>query len=271
MAPIRGVVALMLTRTAAAATLRAGGLSNPVLETPDLTAYDPTEVLCTRHKAGGTPVIQGWCRDWLACIKTGAQPAGTAAAVRSAWKPADCREVCGTWPVMSQPEGTAALLAAGSHKGIRGSLAAEAKLFDARANSTRKDCQTSCSKFQTSLTECVAMILFEPGKVAAMGIPETNKPAAPAHCTSKHTGCMPDLRVQYQKCMSKSSNPAHACKSLKTSVEDCKDCPQLEETYMSHYHSFVGGCMDQLNAYWQATHPSAQEVALPGAAGCTVH
>lgn len=50
-----------------------------------------------------------------------------------------------------------------------------------------------------------------------------------------------------------------------------EDCPQLSENYLSHYHSFVGGCMDQLNAYWAATAPSAAAAAIPGAAGCTVH
>jgi len=30
--------------------------------------------------------------------------------------------------------------------------------------------------------------------------------------------------------------------------------------------------MDQLNAYWAATHPNAGKyAAIPGASGCTVH
>lgn len=229
---------------------------NPILDTPDITAYDATEVLCAKGKtADGKPNVQGWCRDWVACVKAKAQPAGDAAAVRAAWKPAECKEYCGVWPVTSKPEGTKFL--------------AMSKMLGSKTNST-KDCMSSCTNFQESLTSCVATILFEPGKVAAMGIPDKSKPAAPAHCTAK-AGCMPDLKIQYQKCISKATSPGKDCQTLKASVSDCKDCPQLGENALSLYHTYTGGCMDQLNAYWQATHPSAKEAAVPGAAGCAVH
>lgn len=236
-------------------------LANPVLDTPDLTAYDPTRVLCQLgNDASGKPRIQGWCRDWVACIKAGAAPKGDRAAVMTAWKPADCREVCGQWPSMTGPEVSAK---------NRSALLDRKQNFLAVGSS--RDCGTSCQNFQESLSSCVAMILFEPGKVAAMGIPDKNKAPLPAHCEAMNTTCMPDLPIRYQKCMAKSSKPSQECKLLKTDFEECKGCPQVEGKFLSQYHAFVGGCMAQLNAYWQATHPHAGVAAIPGASGCTVH
>mmetsp|Transcript_79356 Transcript_79356/g.202080 ORF Transcript_79356/g.202080 Transcript_79356/m.202080 type:complete len:251 (-) Transcript_79356:123-875(-) len=224
-----------------------------VLDTPDLTAYDPTDVLCTLSKRGKKE-IQPWCKNWLACIKTGASPAGDAAAVRSAWKPADCKEVCGKWPATTGPEGGR-------------------KSFLLMIGQGAKDCEASCANFQKSLTGCVAKILFEPGQVAAMGAPKKGAPPAPAppaQCTGNATSCVPDLPIQYQSCMVK--NHPSKCKNLRAAVEDCKDCPALKnENAVSQYAAFVGGCMAQLNAYWQATHSSAGGYAIPGAKGCTVH
>mmetsp|Transcript_75890 Transcript_75890/g.226242 ORF Transcript_75890/g.226242 Transcript_75890/m.226242 type:complete len:292 (+) Transcript_75890:52-927(+) len=250
---------------------------NPVLDTPDLTAYDPTTVLCARGKdADGKPKIQGWCRNWLACIRAGAQPQGDKAAVLAAWKPADCREVCGVWPVLTPPanrtaprNGTAPAKDAGLANGTRNTSEAQGGI--AALLQSGRDCNSSCANFQESLSSCVATILFEPGKVAVMGIPSGNSPTPPAHCTAANATCMPDLPIRYQRCVAKAAKPARDCKVLKLDMEDCKDCPQLEGTYLSKYHSFVGGCMDQLNAYWQATHPGAGGAALPGSAGCSVH
>lgn len=279
---VYGASALLLLAPRGVAAVARQGLhlglriSNPVLDTPDLTAYDPTEVLCTKGRdEHGNPKIQGWCKDWLACIKAGAEPAGDAAAVRAAWKPADCREVCGLWPATTRREGTSVLLAqralAPTARLQTSSSARLAKLYGVRVNGTVGDCQTSCSNFQESLTECVAMILFEPGQVAAMGIPEDGPTAPPpVYCRGEHTECVPDLQLQYQSCLTKTHEPSE-CKVLKTAVEGCKDCPQLSENYMSHYHAFVVGCMDQLNAYWQATNPAAGEAAILGATGCMVH
>jgi len=255
--PLSMALAKVLVLAQSVGSVSAVTFRNPILDTPDLTAYDPTEVLCAKGKtADGKANVQGWCRDWVSCIKTNAQPAGDAAAVRAAWKPADCREFCGVWPVTSKPEGSTFL--------------AVSKLFGTKQNNT-KDCMSSCANFQESLTNCVAKILFEPGKVAAMGIPDKSQPTGPALCSIKNTHCLPDLKINYQKCLSKASSPSKDCANLKASVDECKDCPQLQENYLSHYHAFTGGCMDQLNAYWQATHPSAKEAAVPGAAGCAVH
>lgn len=260
---LAGLLAAGSLPAAEASLLRRSGVGGP-LDTPDLTAYDPVEVLCTRSP-GGVKKVQGWCKTWVACIKKGATPAGDAAAVRAAWKPADCKEVCGAWPVTSKPEGkqknASALLATWSAGG-RGN----------RTSQDAKDCEKSCGNFQDSLTKCVAMILFEPGKVAAMGAPSGKAPPKPpAHCSSKGTSCLPELPINYQKCMAREDDPTKKCKTLKTAMEDCKDCPALSENFLSHYHAFVGGCMDQLNAYHQATHPDAAAAAIPGAAGCKVH
>mmetsp|Transcript_49788 Transcript_49788/g.115574 ORF Transcript_49788/g.115574 Transcript_49788/m.115574 type:complete len:267 (+) Transcript_49788:1-801(+) len=239
---------------------RAGGrqsgvdnLQNPVLDTPDLTAYDPVQLLCSQ---GGSNKLQAWCKDWLACIRQGAAPEGTKAAVLAAWKPADCREVCGEWPVLSSPPKN-------SSTGVNGTVAA---FFQGA-----RDCDLSCHNFQGSLSSCVATILFEPGKVAVMGALGQDKPAPPSHCLARNTSCMPDLPVRYQRCVAKAVKLHQECSALKAHVKDCSGCPQLEGTYVSEYHTFVGGCKDQLNAYWQATHPQAGMAALPEATGCKVH
>merc|ERR1712061_51564 len=83
----------------------------PALRTPDRTPYDPTMLLCQLGKdTEGKPKIQSWCKKWLTCIKKASQPKMDAAAVLTAWKPADCREVCGEWPVLKSPKKKAALL-----------------------------------------------------------------------------------------------------------------------------------------------------------------
>lgn len=256
--------------------------ANPVLATPDLTAYDPTTVLCSAGKdASGQPKIQGWCRDWLACIRKGAQPQGDKAAVLAAWKPADCREVCGIWPSLTPPaNGTAPATnatapvnapAPANATGTAAAAPAPAPPALAALLQQGKDCNSSCSNFQESLSSCVATILFEPGKVAVMGAPGHTTPAPPpAYCAGNAT-CLPDLAIHYQRCVAKSKKPSKDCQALKMQMADCKGCPELQSGYLSQYHTFVGGCMSQLNAYWQATHPQAGIAALPGSAGCSVH
>jgi len=213
--------------------------------------------------------------QWLSCIKQKAAPQGDPASVMTAWGPADCREYCGTWPVTSGMEGN-------SSRGA-GNASRAASFLSLRASS-RDDCLESCDNFQHSLSSCVATVLFEPGKVVAMGMPDgaAAKKSASQICTSRNTSCMPDLPFEHQKCISAragrvlgktmSKETEMACERVKMDMEDCKDCPQLSPEYTSHYHSFVGGCMDQLNAYWAATHPNAgPHAAIPGASGCTVH
>jgi len=143
----------------------------------------------------------------------------------------------------------------------------------------QKDCMDSCGAFEESLARCLATILFEPGRIATMGgAPGSSgsepflgapSPAMPPQCSGVGTNCVPDLPIQYQRCVSQ--KPLSQCALLKDHMDECKDCPQLSENSLSEYHTFVGGCMDQLNAYWQATHPMAKTAALPRAGGCDVH
>eukprot|EP00929_Paragymnodinium_shiwhaense_P034894 TRINITY_DN18937_c0_g1_i1.p2 TRINITY_DN18937_c0_g1~~TRINITY_DN18937_c0_g1_i1.p2 ORF type:complete len:274 (-),score=78.73 TRINITY_DN18937_c0_g1_i1:124-945(-) len=243
-----------------------------------LPSYDPTEVLCTLGKdSDNKPKIQGWCQNWLECVETKSQPAGDQSAVMKAWSPAPCKEVCGEWPETTPKEG--ALLQANS------TTSAVAALFglDGKSGGTPV-CVKSCEKFQDSLSKCVAKILFEPGQVAAMGAPDDNKAKAdfPAYCKDKDTPCMPDLPIRQQQCMKhKTKQVVHKveipedkkleCKTIEGDMEHCKDCPQLQPLGQSQYATFIGGCMDQLNAYHQATHPDAGSQALAGATGCKVH
>lgn len=141
----------------------AAGLAGP-LDTPDLTPYDPVEVLCTLgREAGGAPKISPWCKNWLQCIKSKANPEGTPEAVMKAWSPANCKEYCGHWPVMTAKEGTAkSFLENANASAVTGLINMH----------SQGDCLKSCGNFQSSLSSCVATIMFEPGKVAAMGIPK---------------------------------------------------------------------------------------------------
>jgi len=253
---------MMALRFVVLALPLAAGMKGP-LDTPDLTPYNPTEVLCTlgRDKAGKAK-ISPWCSDWLQCIKTKASPGGSPAEVKKAWGPAPCKEVCGTWPAMTPKEGgKKAAFLQGESEG---------------------DCVKSCENFQTSMSSCVSTIMFEPGKTASMGLKKKG-PAPAAICTRKDSPCMPDLEINHQKCLGHKTKKtldkqykipdqvSQGCKLLKMNLEDCKGCPQLAFNGQSEYAAFTGGCMDQLNAYWQATHPEAGKSAIPGATGCTVH
>jgi len=233
------------------------GLNGP-LDTPDLTPYNPTEVLCTLGRdKDGKAKISPWCSDWMQCIKTKAAPSGTTEKVKAAWGPAPCKEVCGKWPQTTKKEGTF--------------LQEEG------------DCVKSCENFQASLSSCVATIMFEPGKTAAMGLKKANAPKPAEICTQKDSPCMPDLEINHQKCIGHKTKKtldkgykvpdeiAQGCKMIKMNLGDCKKCPQLQGGGQSQYAAFTGGCMDQLNAYWQATHPKAGKSAIPGATGCKVH
>jgi hypothetical protein len=232
------------------------------LHTPDLTAYDPVKVLCTLGRdADGNPKIQDWCEDWTKCIKTKAIANGTEAAVKDAWDPADCREVCGVWPSMSFAQ-------------LRGK---------AKSSDSKDECVKSCDNFQSSLSMCVAKIMFEPGQVSAMGSSDSSNASPPAICTEKDTPCVPDLAIKHQKCLGHKTKATlddtytipkaieDACALIKSDLDDCKTCPQLDEDSQSEYAAFTGGCMDQLNAYHQATHPNAGDAAIPESKGCQVH
>lgn len=225
---------------------------------PSTTGYDPVELLCTHGKD-----VQPWCKSWMECIKSKAVPEGTPEAVMKAWKPADCREYCGVWPETTPKEG-----------------AKKAAALTALTKGKKGACLANCASFQESLTTCVSYILFEPGKINTMKGPEV-KSKSGGICDMKDTPCMPDLAIRSQKCLLHKTKEVlgkkmeeekkDECKMINSNYEDCKDCPQLQGDYGSQYHAFVGGCIDQLNSYWQATHPSAGGSAIPGAAGCSVH
>jgi len=246
---------LVFSTSASAVSLQDSDGSTPnVLDTPDQTGYDPVVTLCAHGKdSNGKKHIQPWCKDWLQCIKENSQPTMSKAAVRKAWSPADCKEFCGEWPVM-----TPAFLQNGT-------------------NPNR--CLDSCANFQDNLSECVATVLFEPGKLRNMGAPEPGREKPAEICIEKDTRCMPDLEVRYQRCLlhksknrlDKDHKVPENCDMIEMDLEDCKDCPQIKDGFQSHYTAFVGGCVDQLNAYWQAVHPNAGKSAIPGATGCKVH
>mmetsp|Transcript_38771 Transcript_38771/g.81773 ORF Transcript_38771/g.81773 Transcript_38771/m.81773 type:complete len:238 (+) Transcript_38771:130-843(+) len=217
-------------------------------------AYDPIKLLCTHN---GT--VQSWCSDWVSCIKAKAAPEGVSK-VKDAWSPAECKEVCGVYPRTTPGEGQSFLSIVGS-------------------DPERASCLSSCGNFQTSLSTCVGKILFEPGQVASMQQKESAIPPEEV-CTQKETPCLPELAIQHQRCViSKSKKllkPSHEhdadkCKKINSDYDECKTCPQMTASGGSQYTQFVGGCIDQLNAYWQATHPAAKQAAIPGATGCKVH
>jgi len=126
----------------------AAGLAGP-LDTPDLTPYDPVEVLCTLGKeVGGGPKISPWCKGWLQCIKSKANPEGTPEAVMKAWSPADCREICGHWPTMTAKEGTGTPTGMQSKSFLEGANASAAiGLINMHS---KADCLKSCGNFQSS-------------------------------------------------------------------------------------------------------------------------
>lgn len=238
------------------------------LDTPSTTGYEPEDLLCKLGKK-----TQSWCVDWLKCIK--GKSAGQAEKVRDAWGPADCEEYCGVHPVTSPLEGQSLVQ---KKANLTANSAAVAALFGKKAGMSTKDCMGSCKNFQDSLVKCVGTIMFEPGQLAVMG-PDKSATPTPEHCKGKKTPCLPDLPIRYQKCHSMHTKKmlqgkdydVDACEVIMSDYDDCKDCPALNEAGGTAYATFVGGCMDQLNSYWQATHPSAGVHALPGASGCTVH
>lgn len=244
------------------------------LDTPDMRPFDPVDVLCTRKTE-----VKGWCKTWVECIEQNAQPGGDAAAVLSAWGPADCKEVCGIWPTVSFTQLRAIKKVNASTVAAEANMARLFGLSNGTGATTQTQCETSCTNFKESLSSCVAMLIFEPGKVAAMGMPKDSAPA-PEHCTQKHTPCMPELPLNHQKCIghktkSKISNYqvpddiASNCQKVKSDMEFCAGCPQLKGGNAGHYEAFVGGCMTQLHLYYAATDPSAGVAAINmGENGC---
>lgn len=225
---------------------------------PSNTGYDVIDLMCTFQDKE-----QAWCKDWISCIKEKAAPEGSPAAVMKAWKPAECEQYCGIYPVLNEPGG---FIQANNTKGKFASHNA---------------CMDSCKKFQESLTTCISTVIFEPGKIATMK--GKKPPKEDAVCGT--STCMPSLAVDYQKCTlikagkvvgsssgeKKEPEVPGGCKQIRKDWDECKACNKYKELGGSKYTAFVGGCIDQLNAYYQASHPSAGAHAVPGATGdCTI-
>lgn len=221
----------------------------------------------------------------MSCIETHAQPGGDQASVLKAWGPGDCKEVCGVWPALLQLRGAAAV--SRTNTSTSASVAAVAAAFGLKTRSasvTAKDCENSCANFKDSLSSCVANILFEPGKVASMGMPEESSASVPSHCSSKDTPCLPALPVSHQKCIGQKTKATlnHEyeipedvkvdCDGIEENIDYCKDCPQMKESFSGHFTAYVGGCMSQLHTYYAATDPANGNAAVSiGESGCKPH
>lgn len=271
-----------------------------ILDAVRCAPYNEVEVLCALGKnSSGMPNIANWCQNWVKCIKTKASPGGSQNDVMKAWDPAPCEEICGTWPAANYGKSAKAAPSLAKHASKlmhSSSQEHEQSSYGSKAlshlfrewlptflQSDKKNaCASSCERFKRSLSSCVATILFEPGKVAAMGMPKKGK-KAPAICTKRTTPCQPELPIKHQRCLGHNTKRvldasykvpeqvARECKMIKMDMASCKKCPQLHDNYGSKYTAFTGGCLDQLHAYWQATHPQAGASAIPGAKGCAVH
>jgi len=284
-------------QTASAAALRAAR-SDPALAVPDTTPFNPITILCNA-KAAGTDGFSSeaeslfratfgnddqvnketWCKDWLQCIKDKSMMTQDKDGVLQAWAPADCKEVCGKFPAETPLEGQKFLQ-------VGDQLARTARLFSLGGNATKFDCVESCGRFQKSLSSCVATILYEPGQVTVMGAPgqKAKGPEPPKWCSDKGTPCVAELQSEHQKCLVEKTkfvvkgaevpgDLKKKCADLADDMDHCKGCPQMDESFATAYYAFTGGCMQQLHAYYQATHPGAKNAAIPGATedGCKVH
>jgi len=248
--------------------------------------YEADDLLCMHGTKNEKPFKQSWCVDWLKCIKEKAVM--QVDKVMEAWGPADCEQYCGVNPATNPLEGQFLLLQ-GTHRSGAGASRDDPEEEDEEEDDEeeKEQCMKSCTNFQKSLSTCVGTIMFEPGKLAVMGKKKHNGPPPDEICTVKDTPCMPDLPIKMQRCHAAHTKrrlqgaenaerlfagfDMETCKNILKDYDDCKECPQLKQAGGTAYTTFVGGCMDQLNAYWQATHPRAGKHAIPGATGCTVH
>lgn len=280
------VVVALRCRAADAAQHRRGPFDEP-----DTRPYDVVETMCNLG-----PKMHDWCKNWVECIEEKASPGNDADAVLAAWGPRGCKEVCGIWPVLAQLRGRTSLAekkstaTAEEHALVsQASEAAEAATvarlfgFASHANTaTRTDCEKSCNNFKRTLSSCVANMIFEPGKVAAMGKPKDEKPG-PEVCTAKDTPCQPNLELNHQKCVLQNvrvkqggytmpDDIKRQCEIIKTDMDQCQECPQLSPGYSGAYTHYVGSCIDQLHAYYVATDPSAGNATIDmGETGCKPH
>lgn len=159
------------------------------------------------------------------------------------------------------------------------------KLASRRNVINKNSCMVSCENMFNNFATCVSTIVFEPGKLSNMGMPSRKglRTKPPAICTMKDTPCMPNLAVRHQKCLhhrtSSVLNPSYhvpeedheMCHYIEKDFDECRDCPQLSEEYMTQYAAFTGGCMEQMHAYRRATGPQEPDVGVPRESGqCTL-
>lgn len=135
--------------------------------------------------------IPSWCSNWVDCIHDCGVPEGTASKVKDCWDPAPCQEYCGIWPESGMYnllyQHPAAVTVVTLRKLNTTTDFTSARSI-AKANSTAsRDCMESCQNFQTSLSNCVATIIFQPGKIAVM------KEHRPTQYQSFVGGCMEQL------------------------------------------------------------------------------
>lgn len=159
----------------------------------------------------------------------------------------------------------------------------KAALLDLSQRKT-DSCVQSCENFKKTFSTCVSTIIFQPGKLANMGMPTedgSQRKKIPEVCTDKDTRCMPDLGIKRQRCIHHRTHsllnkdyvtPEEdrvACPGIERDYEDCKDCPQMDEKYTTHYAAFTGGCLDQMHSYRTAAGP-APPFGIPRETGCAM-
>jgi len=158
MTVLRNIVAV----AAAAGAASAFQLVKDVPEEP-MAGEDPTFLLCAL--GGKEAKIAPWCKSWVSCIKDCSNPVGTKEKVRSCWDPAPCEEYCGKFP-RTTPSGFLQ-----KHDDMeKADMISKSKLTAMMGvgASSHDACMNSCSNFQNSLSNCVAQIIHEPGKIAVM-------------------------------------------------------------------------------------------------------
>jgi len=157
-------------------------------------------------------------------------------------------------------------------------------LLDLSQSKTK--CVQSCENFKKTFSTCVSTIIFEPGKLTNMGMPKKGgnlRKKIPEVCTQEDTHCMPDLAIRYQRCKHHRTqsllNPAYvvpddakdSCHFIEDDYEECKDCPQLSEDYLTQYAAFTGGCMEQMHSYRKAAQPLNAVSGIPRETGqCSI-
>lgn len=148
----------------------------------------------------------------------------------------------------------------------------------------KSECMVSCENWKRSFSTCVATIIFEPGKLANMGMAGKGdlRDKVPEICLQKETPCMPELAIHHQRCIHHRTHSIlnadyhvteevyDTCKHIEEDFDQCKECPQLSENYKTQYAALTGGCLDQMHAYRQSTTPLDPNYGIPRESGCSL-